>query len=283
MFHSLRRCVIFLPNSEIPYSGLIQERNVLLEPWFSIRINGQALGQDMLQYVQQVQIEDEEDKLPLASLVIYDPKMLWINDKNIVRGGNLQILLGHRRHYRDMFYGYITHVDPDFPVEGDPTLTIVAIDKAIHLMDDRTSRTFKNAKVSDVVKIMLKECGLDGEVQDTGSVIDYIPQENETNLEFITRWRKKLMWRFFKTSAGTYYFGQERTNYGVLKTLGYKTGGMEIVSFTPSYQDHETSEEENQVSDIDNSGSIAEYTVRDTNKAVVYPGLNDSSQPVGKV
>jgi hypothetical protein len=283
MFLCQKRCVMFLPSNDIPYSGLIQERNVLIEPWFSIKINGETVDVDMLQYIQQVQIEDEEDKLPLASLVIYDPKMVWINDKNVVRGGKIKIAMGHKLNHREMFDGEITHVDPDFPLEGDPTLTIVAIDKAIHLMDDRSSRTFKNAKVSDVVNIMLKECGLSGEVQDTGSVIDYIPQENETNLEFITRWRKKLMWRFFKTSAGTYYFGQERTNYGVLKTLGYKTGGMEIVSFTPSYQDHETSEEENQVSDIDNSGAIAEYTVRDTSSAIVFPGLNDSSAPVGKV
>lgn len=260
----------------------LQERNVLLEPWFSVYLDNKKLGEEFTMYITQVQVEDEEDKLPLASIDIVDPKKLWLNDKRIKKDSKLRINLGHKHNNRKLFDGIITHIDGELPETGDPTLTISAIDKGIKLMDERESRSFKKAKVSDVVKIMLKECGLKGTVQDTKAVIDFLPQENETNLEFITRWRKKLKWRFQRKHDGSYYFGSDSKVAGKTKTLGYKTAGMEIINFAPTYQDQETTED-SQVSDVDNNGNIAVYTVRNAKNKVVYKGLTDSSKPLGKV
>jgi hypothetical protein len=254
----------------------------MLEPWFSILINGKVVGEDMLKYVESIEVEDEEDKLPLVRINIIDPEKIWLNDKGIMKGAKVKVKLGHRYNNRMMFDGKVTHVDADYPVSGDPVLTIGAIDKAIELMEEREARNFKNAKVSDVVKIMLKECGLKGNVQDTKAVLEHIPQERESNLEFITRWRKKLGWKFYRIqSEDKYYFGEKKKSEGKDKVLGYKTGGMEIISFAPSYVDQETSDDE-KVSDVDNDGKVAEYTIRDTKEAIVYPGLNDSTKPIGR-
>ena len=267
-------------------SSLLQERNILLEPWFSISINGKMLDEDMLKYVEEVQVEDEEDKLPLARIRVMDPDRIWLNDKGIIKGAKITVKLGHRFNNRLLFDGRITHVEANYPETGDPTLEINAIDKAIKLMDVREARTFKNMKVSDVIKKMLKECGLEGEVQDTGAVLEHIPQEKESNLEFITRWRKKLNWRFYRKGS-KYYFGKKEKNSGnKVRTLGYKTGGMEIISFQPAYQDHETTDNE-KFEDIDNKkGAKTSVKVENANKK---SGLSNSKSksskhsPIGKV
>lgn len=254
----------------------------MLEPWFSIYLKGQRLGEDMTKYVQEVQVEDEEDKLPLARISIIDPDILWLNDTNIIKGASIKVVLGHRHNKRQMFDGRITQVEASYPLEGDASLVISAVDRAVKLMDEREARNFTKAKVSDVVKIMLKEAGLKYHVIDTGAELDHIPQEKESNLEFITRWRKKLRWKFYKIEGtDTYYFGTEVKNV-VVKHLGYKTGGLEIISFTPTYQDHETSDEDAKEEDIDETGGIPSYTVRDTKSAIVYPGISDSSRPIGQ-
>jgi hypothetical protein len=260
----------------------VQERNIMLEPFFAIYLNSKRVPEDLLKFVNEVQVEDEEDKLPLAMISVLDDSKLWLNTKGVVKGATLRVVLGHRHNYRQMFDGKITQVEAVYPVEGTPSLVITAVDKAVKLMDEREARNFKKTKVSDVVKIMLKECGLKYDVEDTGAVIDHIPQEKESNLEFITRWRKKLGWKFYRISGtDIYYFGKEKKNKKV-KTLGYKTGGMEIISFSPSYQDHETSDEDSKESDIDNNGTTTTVTVRDTKGAIKYPGLNNTSSPIGR-
>jgi hypothetical protein len=274
--------VIFLPNDN--YSGLIQERDVLVEPAFGLSLDGQNLGYDFLRWVQQVQYQDEEDAIAMLIVTVLDPTKIWLNDISVKKGKALNMSMGHQASHHYFMSGVITHVDAEFTEEGYASLNIIAMQNGVWLNTDRKTRTFKNAKVSDVVKLMLKEAGIQNfDVQDTGTVMDYIPQENETNLEFITRWRKKLYWRFFRCSDDSWFFGKERVNFGKVKTLGYKTGGMEIVSFTPSYQDVEVDESNAPSSDIDNSGAVATYTVNTKNNTAVYAGLNNSSEPIGTV
>jgi hypothetical protein len=263
----------------------VQSREKLLEPWFSITINNKKVPESMLKYVESVAIEDEEDNLPLATIPIQDIDRKWMNDKGIVRGAKIRINLGHRYNNRLMFDGQITGVDADLPDLGFPVMTIQAIDIGIKLQKQRKARNFKKQKVSDVVKKMLKECGLTGDVQDTKIVLDHIPQGDESNLEFITRWRKKLGWKFYRLDGSLtskkYYFGEKRKTKGKVKKLDYKKGGMQIISFQPTYQDFET-EDEYEVSEADNKGGTSSYKVATTRKGVKYPGLKDETRPVGK-
>lgn len=218
----------------------LQERNVLLEPWFSISIAGKELDEGMLKYVSEVQVEDVDEKLSMATINVSDVDKKWLYSSAVGKGSDTIVRLGHRLNNRTAFRGKITHVDADFPIEGHSSLMIYTIDTAVKMMEKRLTRTFKKKKVSDVVTAMCKEGGLEIEAQDTKTVLDHIPQNKETNLEFINRWAKKLGWQFFKTPSGKYYFGTKRKTSFPIETLGYKTGGMEIISFTPTFTEVET-------------------------------------------
>lgn len=236
----------------------LQERDVLIEPWFSITISGKLIPEEMLRFVSEVSIEDAEDSLPLGRITVLDSENLWGTASNIVKGNTIVIKGGHRKNNKQLLEGKITHIEADYPEEGYPTITIAAIDKAIDLMKARKPRTWKSKKISDVINIMLKEAGLKGKVSDTGVVQEHVQQEEETNLEFIMKWREILGWRFHRQKDGSYYFGPRLQNEKTIDRLSYRTEGMEIKSFSPVYVDPPT-EDENVTSDYDNEDGAKHY------------------------
>lgn len=227
------------------------ERDVLLEPWFSIEIAGEEMGEDMLKYVSEVQVEDIKDKLSLARISIEDVDSKWLTGKAVGKNSTLVIKMGHRKENKASFRGEITHIEPNFQVDGYPTLVIYGIDTAVKMMKNRVTKVHKKKKVSDVVNEILRNGGFEADVKDTQVVLDHIQQNKETDLEFITRWAKKLGWHFFKTPSGKYYFGPKNKEDFPIETLGYKVGGMELISFSPTFTEIETKDDK-QEKQIDN-------------------------------
>jgi len=258
---------------------MIQERNVLLEPWFALYLGGKRIDEDMMKYVEEVQLEDEEDKIPILRVTIQDIDRVWVNDANIKKGSSIKADIGHRTNHRVMFDGVITTVEGDFQDSGIAKFVVAGLDKGgVSLQKTRDAKTWKNKKVSEVIQEMLKECGLKGTVQDTKVKLEYLAREQESNEDFIVRWRKRLNWRFYRLSDGTFYFGEKR-KANVVKTLGYMTGGLEIKTFQPQYI---TLEQEDYTDITDPNNENAEQQIA----KVVVPKIKSSSNnlrlPVGK-
>lgn len=276
----------------------LYERDIAISPKMEIRFNGKYLGEDMMKFVREAVIEDEENMLPLARVTIYDTEGVWLTDKSVIKGTNIAIMMGHIKdpaNYKELFNGRITHVDPVFPQEGYATLTINCIDRGIDLMKARKAKSWKKKKISEVIASMIGECGLAYEVEDTKAVLEMVALEDETYLEFITRWRKILGWYFYKKRQNNgkswkYYFGSKPygTPGGQNGTLGYKTGGMEIISFEPTYVEYET-EEQTPKAQIDNhKGIIEKKKIGETNRGMLgetftgNAGYTGGSYPTGK-
>ena len=222
----------------------LQERDVLLEPWFGINVAGMEMGEDMLKYVTAVEVTDEDEKFSEAIIEVADIDMKWMNGIKIGSGSALIIRMGHVKNKMSVFRGKITIVDSVFPEEGYPTLTIRGVDTGIQMMEVRHSKIYKDKKVSQVVEDMHRTAGLDIEVDDSINVMEHIQQTNETYAEFIHRWKKLLGWNYFKKPSGGYYFGKKKQVEFKKETLGYRTGGLEIISFTPTFVDVETEDKE---------------------------------------
>lgn len=222
----------------------LQERNVLLEPWFSIQINGKEFGEDMLKFVTSVEVTDEDEKFSEAIIEISDIEGKWLTGISIGNGASIVVRMGHIKNNMSIFRGKITIIEPVFPVEGVPTLTIRAVDTGIEMMKIRHSKIYKDTTVSFVVEAMHRTAGLEIECDDSITIMEVIPQTKESYGEFVHRWKRNLGWNYFKKPTGGYYFGKKKQIDFTVEDLSYREGGMEIISFTPTYTEVEVEEEE---------------------------------------
>lgn len=249
---------------------------MLLEPRFGIAINNKEVGEEMLKYVTQVNVLEEDDTLPQATITIDDLEGMWMNDKAIVDGTGIRIGMGHRKNYKRIFTGFVTYIEADFPETGYPSLQLVCTDLAKKLMIVRKPRTFKKKKLSDVIKQMHQEAGVKIIVDDTKVVHPFITQEEESNLDFIIKHKKKMGWKYYKVDVDTYYFGAKIRNPKAKETLSYNTGGHEIISFKPVLIGIEE-EEDIEYKEVDNkTGKVV------STKSKVTKTSNAGATPVGK-
>lgn len=197
-----------------------------------------------MEYVESVRVDDEDDQLPMATITVKDLHKVWTKDLGVVKGKPIAIALGHTANMKRIFSGSINFIDASYPVEGYPTLNISCIDIARKLTIPRKARSWKKRKISDIITLMHKEAGVKVIVEDTKVVLDNINQEEGSNLDFIIKWKKHLGAKYYKTNViDTYYFGTKPRNIKATETLSYMTGGHEILSFSPTYQEVEKPEE----------------------------------------
>ena len=154
--------------------------------------------------------------------------------------------MGHSKNKSQVFNGKISNVDVDYPQTGYPILIIKGI-QGIEMTEEAKSKIHKNKKVSDVIKAIHGEAGISIEVEDSKEVMKHIPQSKETNAEFTHKWKEKLGWKYYKKPTGNeYYFGTKDLMKSPVGKLGWRTGGLEIISFKPSFVDSETERKEDE-------------------------------------
>ena len=251
------------------------KREVLAKPKFGITVKGKALGEDMLKYVEQVLVEDEDGMLPLATLTVQDVSRKWLNDIGIVERTPVTIAVGHQGNFKRVFNGRITYVEANFPETGTPILTIGCTDIASGILKERKARSWKKRKISDIIKLMHKEHNVKCVVDDTKVVLEHVIQEEGSNFSFILEWQKRLGAKYYKINDDTYYFGTKARNVKATETLSYRTGGHEILSFSPVYQEIEQVDIEEK--ELDENGEEIFSAVR---AQPTYTALANS--PVGK-
>jgi phage protein D len=90
----------------------------------------------------------------------------------------------------DLLTGEITSLDLTF---GDHCfLEIRGYDRLHRLRFGSKRRSFKDMKDSDIASKIAKEAGLKADVEDTGTVIPYLLQNNQSNYEFLLERAKRI-------------------------------------------------------------------------------------------
>lgn len=219
----------------------IHDRARLEEPYFQVAINGQAVPEEMMKFVSEMEVEEAEGKASIARLTVIDKDRIWIEDKQIVKGSTMTVVGGHRTDFRYLFFGKISTIEGDFAEDGNATITINAIDRGYLAFKDKRKRSWKNKKISDILIQIIRECGFDPEVEDSKKVLKLVVQ-NEMNGDFIHKWAGKMRWNKFRTPSGKYYVGSKKEGKVAMEWIEYQQGGHEIRSFQPtiSSQDEES-------------------------------------------
>lgn len=157
-----------------------------LQSQFYITIDGTSVSAGFMRDLEQVTIENSLHLPDVATLVLHDPGLRWIDDSSIEPGKPIQIAVKAGKGEHPLFDGEIVEIEPDFKPDTQ-RLNIRAFDRLHRLNRGQHVRSFQNVTDGDLIQKIAQEVKLQAQVGPTTQVYDYVLQANETNLAFLQR------------------------------------------------------------------------------------------------
>jgi phage protein D/phage baseplate assembly protein gpV len=154
---------------------------------FHVKIDGAFVDESFMHDIFEVSVQNSLHLPDVATLVLNDPKLKWIDDALFTPGKAVEILgtaSEERSKSKPVFDGEIVELEPDFGAKTH-RLTIRAFDRLHRLTRGRFVRSFQNVTDSDIATRFASEVGLQADVEATRQVHEYLFQNNETNLDFL--------------------------------------------------------------------------------------------------
>lgn len=157
-----------------------------LSSHFYLTLGGKQAPEPLMRDLQAVTVENSLHLPDVATLVLLDPRLHWIDDASLEPGTTLVIATRVGRNEQSVFDGEIVEIEPDFE-PGVQRLVVRAFDRLHRLARGRHVRSFQNVTDGDLVNRIAQEVGLSAEVGPNRQVHPYILQHNESNLAFLQR------------------------------------------------------------------------------------------------
>ena len=150
---------------------------------YEVTIGGKTLKQTERDGLQSLVIEDHMDMANLATIKVggAEAKPSW----GFQIGDEVEVKVGSGAEA--IFKGEVTAMEPGFQVEGTSSMTLRCLDKSHRLGRGRETKHWNDKKDSDVAQEVGAKSGLSVDADDTGEVMPYILQRNESNLAFLKR------------------------------------------------------------------------------------------------
>ncbi len=185
-----------------------------------ITINGQQLTNNFIEDVLEVTVENSLHLADIATLVLYDHDLTWVDDPRLEPGKTLtvQMVIGQVRG--QVFDGEIVELESVFD-EGVQRLIIRAFSRMHRLARGLYARSFINVTDTDIMQKIASEVGLSLDMPSTSIVYPYVFQNNETNLAFLQR-RAVALGRLLYVQGRTLYCKEARSS-GQPLTLQWRT------------------------------------------------------------
>jgi phage protein D/phage baseplate assembly protein gpV len=164
----------------------VPETSTLITQFF-VKIDGALVATDFMRDVFEVTVQNSLHLPDVATIVLNDPTLKWIDDALLSPGKSIEIhgTAAPTPNKSDgIFDGEIVELEPEFGTKMH-RLTIRAFDRLHRLSRGRFVRSFQNVTDSDLARRFASEVGLQADVDATRQVHEYLFQNNETNLEFL--------------------------------------------------------------------------------------------------
>ena len=168
-----------------------------LAPEFRVKVNGSELPPGTAAMVASVTV-DQDVMAPsmfaveLADQDLKHPDATWADADVFAPGGETEILLGYTGKLATVMKGEITGLEPEFRSGELPRLVVRGHDRRHRLLRGRSTRSFIKIKDSDVAGQIAQAVGLTPQATDTGTVLEYVLQHNQTDLEFLEERARRL-------------------------------------------------------------------------------------------
>ena len=152
----------------------------------AIKLNGADAPATLMDHLLDVSVENSLHLPGVATLVLHDPSLYWIDYDDLLPGKSLQVLVKVERQETLLFDGEIVEIEPRF-AEGTHELVIRAFDRLYKLLRGQQVRSFVNMSDADIIRKIAGEVGLSAKVGSASIVYPYVFQNNESNLAFLQK------------------------------------------------------------------------------------------------
>jgi phage protein D len=153
---------------------------------FYLKVDGRDAPEDLNRDLLEVTVENSLHLPDVATIIIHDPKLKWIDDAMFLPGKTIKIQSKADGVTDEIFDGEIVELEPDFD-STTQKLHVRAFDRLHRLTRGRQVRSFLNVSDGDLAKKIAGEVGLSTKIGATPQVHDYVLQSNETNLALLQR------------------------------------------------------------------------------------------------
>ena len=257
----------------------------VLSCYYNIHIHGSPLSKDRKECIQSVSIEELDDGSDTCTIVVNDPEFKYIEDSIFIEEATVYVEFGWwGETHRDTFFGYISAVDIVFPEEGYPQLSLFCLDNS-HIMNrKKKTRSWDNVTRADVVKKIAAEYGFKCVVQSgySSTKEDSISQSGVTDIEFCENLAGEERDLFkCKLVGNTLYYVKKGLLSSPKKTVYYKKGDFDVISFSPKIN-KETRQESIEKADINTNTKSTDSAVASdstTAREVQGESVQTSSKP----
>jgi phage protein D/phage baseplate assembly protein gpV len=154
---------------------------------FHVKIDGAFVPEAFMHDVFEVSVQNSLHLPDVATIVLNDKKLAWIDDALCAPGKEMQVLgtaSPQKAKPNAIFDGEIVELEPEFGAKTH-RLTVRAFDRLHRLSRGRFVRTFQNVTDGDLATQFAKEAGLTPDIDPTRQVHEHLFQNNQTNLEFL--------------------------------------------------------------------------------------------------
>lgn len=151
-----------------------------------VTISGSPAPKEFVEDILQVTVENSLYMPDMATVVLYDAALTWIDDSRLAPGKPLGVMMVSAGMRKQVFDGEIVEIEPDFD-QNVQRLTIRAFNKMHRLARGQHVRSFLNVSDGDLIQQLAGEVGLQAQVDPTPLVYPYVFQNNETNLSFLQK------------------------------------------------------------------------------------------------
>jgi hypothetical protein len=149
-----------------------------------LTLNGTPVSVEMMRDLEQVTVETSLHLPDVATLILHDPRLRWLDDTLVAPGAALTVTMRAGQASTVVFDGEIVEIAPDFDAAAQ-RLVVRAFDRLHRLSRIRHVRAFQGVNDGDIVRRMADEAHLDADVGPTRYIHPYIMQANVTNLALL--------------------------------------------------------------------------------------------------
>jgi len=231
-----------------------------------IKVGGSPLAVDKISLLFEAEVETTLDLPSMFTLRFYDNEDLVLTDGSVFTVGEaVEIELGDTisGQMQPVMKGEITAIEPEFTEDRQILFTVRGYDRAHRLNRGAKTRTFVNAKDSDIVQKIGAEAGLSVTAEATTQVFEHIFQDDQTDFAFLHERAHRIGYELFVDDRKL-YFRKPKGSRGEL-TLVW---GESLRSFRPR---------------LTLAKQVNEVTVKGwdpaTKKAIVGTAASSSTQP----
>ncbi|MGB0562110.1 MAG: phage late control D family protein, partial [Spirulinaceae cyanobacterium] len=171
-------------------------------PDFSLKIDGTAASDKLMQDILQVSVEESLNLPCMCTLIIRntersgrDDDTFWQHESLFTVGKTVEVGFTSSTTADSefdtavtgtLFNGEITAIETQFTGGSQAPIIVRSYDVSHRLHRGRFIRSFQNMTDSDIAKKIIGEVGISsGTVDSTSPTHDYVFQENQTNMEFL--------------------------------------------------------------------------------------------------